>query len=261
MSHTHERWTRFLGFLAFAAAACLFVGNAQAQQKTVEHIPAGPHEVQITMHHSTVVTVDDNHLVVRRSGGQLEALEVPEEFRFHMNGSTLSVHELKPGMIVTETVTSISRPIIVKTVLVDHGTIWHASGQNVIIRDKNNKLNRYTIPSWAKVNVNGIEQSVFELRKGMEITTTIITEEPIEVVEKQTRTTVRHPAEPTKPAVAEAAPVPEPQPEEARPAEPEPAPRLPSQLPGSASPLPLIGLLGLLSLAASFGLRMLRKLV
>ena len=259
MNRTHMHWTRFLGFLAFAAAACFFVGNAQAQQKTVERIPAGPHQVQVTMHHSTVVAVDGNHMVVRRSDGRLQALEVPEDFRFHMDGRTLSVHELQPGMIVTETVTSISKPIIVKTVTIDHGTVWHASGENVTIRDKNNKLNRYRIPSWATVKIEGIDQSVFNLRKGMLITATIITEEPVEIVEQETRTTVRHPVQPAKPAVAEA-PTPAPEPE-AQPAQ-EPAAQPPArELPKTASPLPLIGLLGFLSLAASFGFRMLRKLV
>lgn len=260
MSNPHEHWTRFLGFLAFAAAACLFVGNAQAQEKTVERIPTGPHEVQVSMHHSTVYAVEGNHLVVRRASGQLEALEVPEDFRFHMDGRTLSVHQLEPGMIVTETVTTISKPMIVKTVKIDHGTVWHTTGEDVIIRTKDNQLNRYKIPSWTKVSINGVDQTVFELRKGMEITTTIITEEPLQVVEQQTRTTVRQPPEPPKPAVAEAPP-PAPPPPQTQPPEPEPAPSLPAQLPGSASPLPLIGLLGLLSLAASFGLRMLRKLV
>jgi hypothetical protein len=127
----------------------------------------------------------------------------------------------------------------------------------VTIRDKNNKLNKYRIPSWSKVEVDGIQQSVFNLRKGMRVTTTIITEQPLQVVEQQTRTTVRHPAQPTKPAVAEqrlAQP-----PTEAQPAE-EAAARPPArELPKTASPLPWIGLLGFFSLAASLGLRMLRK--
>jgi hypothetical protein len=259
MNRKYMDWTRFLGFLAFAAAACLFVGNAQAQKKTVERIPAGPHQTQVTMHHSTVVAVEGNHLVVRRSSGIVEALEIPEDFRFHMDGRTLSVHELQPGMIVTETVTTITKPMIVKTVQIHDGTVWHAAGENVTIRDKANKLTEYRIPSWAKVEVDGIEQSVFDLRRGMKLTTTIITEQPLDVVERQSRTTVRHPAQPTRPAVAEQPPVQ--QPAEAQPAEEAAAQPPARELPKTASPLPLIGLLGFFSLAAALGLRMLRKLV
>jgi hypothetical protein len=260
MNRTYKHLTRYLGFVAFTAAACLFAGNAQAQQKkTVEHIPAGPHEVHVAMHHSTVVKVEGNHMVVRRSSGVLEALDVPEDFRFHMDGRTLSVHELQPGMIVTETVTSTTRPITVKTVVIDHGTVWRVQGENLVIRDKQNKLNEYRIPSWSKIDVGGVEQSVLELQRGMVVTATIITEEPVRMVERETKTTVRHPIQPTKPKVAEQAPVEQPA-EQAQPAEPVPAAQPPAtELPKTASPLPLIGLLGFFSLAASLGLRMLRK--
>ncbi|MDE3135110.1 MAG: hypothetical protein KGL59_00920 [Acidobacteriota bacterium] len=260
MNRTYKHWSRFLGFLAFAAAACLFAGNAQAQQKkTVEHIPAGPHEVHVTMHHSTVLAVEGNHLVVRRSNGVEEALVIPEDFRFHMDGRALSVHELQPGMIVTETVTSTTKPIIVKTVVIDHGTVWRTHGENVVIRDKNNKLNEYRIPSWAKVDVGGTEQSVFDLRRDMVVTATIITEEPVRMVEHETRATVRHPVQPTRPKVAEQTPVEQPA-EQAQPVEEAPATQPAArELPKTASPLPWIGLLGFFSLAASLGLRMLRK--
>jgi hypothetical protein len=262
MNGNYKRWARFLGFLTFAAAACLFAGNAQAQQKkTVEHIPAGPHQVHVTMHHSTVMLVAGNHLVVRRSSGVLEALEIPEDFRFHMDGRTLSVHELQPGMIVTETVTSTTKPIIVKTVVIDHGTVWSTQGENVVIRDKHNKLNEYRIPSWVKIDVGGVEQSVLELQRGMVVSAKIITEEPIQMVERETKTSVRHPVQPTRPKVAEQPPVQEPA-EQAQPVEQAPAAQPPAtELPKTASPLPLIGLLGFFSLAVSFGLRMFRKFV
>lgn len=263
MNRTHVHWTRFLGVMAFAAAACLFVGNAQAQQKTVEHIPAGPHEVQVTMHHSSVVIVEGNHLVVRRSNGALEALQIPEDFRFHMGDRALSVHELQPGMIVTETVTSTTKPMMVKTVVVDHGTVWHTNGEYLTIRTRDNKLNEYRIPSWSTVNIDGVDQSVYDLRRGMEINTKIITEEPLHVVEEEKRTTVHHPAQPSAPAVAEEVPAREPEAEQPEPmnnnAEPAAQPYA-EELPHTASPLPLIGLVGFLSLAASFGFRMLRKL-
>lgn len=264
MNRTYRQWSRVLGFLAFAAAACLFVGNAQAQQKTVEHVPAGPHEVQVTMHHSTVVMVEGNHLVVRRSNGVLDALQIPEDFRFHMGDRALTVHELKPGMIITETVTSTSKPMIVKTVVIDHGTVWHANGEYVSIRTRDNKVNEYKIPSWAKVTVDGVEQSVFDLRRDMEISATIVTEEPLHVVEEERRTNVHHPAEPSRPAVAEQVPAQEPNGEPSEPmSNNEEAAAEPSngELPHTASPLPWIGLVGLVSLGASFGLRMLRKLV
>jgi hypothetical protein len=170
MNRKHMHGPRLLGFLALAAA-CLFVGSEQG--KAVERIAA-----QVHMTHSQVVRIEGNHLVVRRTSGILQALEIPEGFRFRMNGSTLAVGELRPGMILADTVKTISRPILVKTVQIDNGTVWHTNGENVIIQDKNNKLIPYKIPGWAKIKVYGADLTVFDLRKGMKLNATIVTEEP-----------------------------------------------------------------------------------
>lgn len=171
MNRTYLHGPRLLGFLVFAAA-CLFVGNAQG--RAVKHFPAASHQVQLT--HSEVVRVDGNHLVVRRTSGILQALEIPEGLRLRVNGSTLPVEELKPGMILKGTVTTISQPIPVKKVQIDNGTVWHTNGENVIIQDKNQKLIPYRIPGWAKIKIYGVFLTVFDLRKGMKFNATIITE-------------------------------------------------------------------------------------
>ena len=170
-NRTYKHGTRLLGFLAFAAA-CLFLGNAQGKA-AVKRIPA-----QVHMTHSEVVRVEGNHLVVRRTSGILQALEIPEGLRLRINGRTLSAGGLKPGMIVAGTVKINSRPILVKTVKIDNGTVWHTNGENVIIQDKNNNLIPYRIPGWAKIKVYGTELTVFGLRKGMKLNGTIITDEP-----------------------------------------------------------------------------------
>lgn len=257
-----KNWTRFLGLLAFAALTTFLAGSASAQQKTVEQRPAGPHTVQVELTHSTVVLVEGNHLVARLEDGRLEAVMVPDDFRFHMDGRVLSVHELEPGMVLTETVTSTEKPVIVKTVEIHEGTIWNVNGENVYIRLKNtNKVQHLRIPGWAPVKIDGVNQSVFNLHRGMNISATVITEEPVNIVEREARTQVRHPVAEPKEAMQEEpkAKMEEPARETTPPAtqaEPEPAQ---TELPQTASPIPLVGLIGLLSLAASFGLRAARR--
>lgn len=170
MNRTDMHGPRLLGILAFAAA-CLLAGNARG--RAVKSVPA-----QVHMTHSEVVRVEGNHLVVRRTSGILQALEIPEGLHLRINGSTLAAGELKPGMIVTGTVKSISRPLLVRTVRIENGTVWHTNGENVIIQDKNNRLIPYRIPGWAKIKVYGADLTVFDLRKGMKLNATIIIEEP-----------------------------------------------------------------------------------
>jgi hypothetical protein len=259
MRGMHTKVTWLLGLLAFVAMGVFLAGNATAQEKKVEQYPAGQPEVQVEVSHGTVVMVEGNHLVTRLDNGTVEAIDVPENYRFHMDGQLLSVHELKPGMLITHETITTTKPTIVKTVDVKEGTIWYVNGPRVIIRDTSNKLHDYNIPDWAKVLVDGQPVSVYELRKGMKINTTIVTEETVNYAESESKTTVRHP--PTQPVEeAREAEQPTMPPETTPPVQAEePAEPAMEQLPGAGSPVPLAGLLGLLSLAASFGLRQMRK--
>jgi hypothetical protein len=180
MNRTYSHWPRLIVLPALAVALCLFAGNARAERANAE-----PHayQAQIHMAHSLVVAVESNHLVVRRSSGTLEALEIPEDFRFHMNGSAVSVHQLKPQMVVAETVTIVSRPVTVKTVQLDNATVWHANGEYVIFSETNSQLKKYRIPAWARIKVDGANLTVFDLRKGMKINATVIAEESINNLE------------------------------------------------------------------------------
>jgi len=99
MNRKYMHGPRLLGFLA-VAAACLFVGNAQG--KAIKRVSA-----QVHMEHSKVVRIEGGHVIVRRTSGILQALEIPAGLRLRINGSTLAVDELKPGMIVTGTVKTI----------------------------------------------------------------------------------------------------------------------------------------------------------
>lgn len=249
-------FTTLFALLVFVAMASFLAGNARAQQ--TQQPPSGAEEVQVQYEHSKVVYVEGNHLVTERPDGMLEAVLVPEDARFHMGDQVLTVHNLKPGMMLTDTITTTIKPMLLTRVEVTGGTIFHVNGERVTIRDANFKLHTYRIPSWSKVMIYGHPTSIYELQAGMPISATILTEEPVTMAERSTKTTVtpapeppakaEPPANEAQPAEEEAAPAPEP--------EPQPAP---AELPKTASPIPLIGLLGLLSLVGSFGLKAVRK--
>ncbi|HVB99125.1 MAG TPA: hypothetical protein VNJ12_07315 [Candidatus Dormibacteraeota bacterium] len=268
MNRAGKRLIPLFWLLAMAGLVAFLAGNAWAQQKTVEHQQTGPEEIEVQLTHSTVVFVDGNHLVTRQMDGSLEAFFIPESFRFHIEGRQISVHELAPGMVITEEVVTRTKPMMVKTVEIHEGTVWHRTGNRVLIRGKNGGSTSYTIPEWATITVEGKPETVDQLRPGMKINATIVTEEPFTRVEEESRTHAMHPARTPAAVVrgehrsalshnaengemAEAKPAPE---------EPATQPAAPEELPKTASPLPLIGVLGLLSLAASLGFGALRRM-
>jgi hypothetical protein len=264
MRHASTKWTGFFGLLAFAALGSFLAAGASAQQKTVEHRAAGPNEVKVELKQSTVAYIEGRHLVARLPDGSLEAVRVPEGTLFEVEGQQMRLSQMQPGMIITETTIYTTKPEVVRTVEISDGTIFHVIGNSLIIRDKNNKMIHLRIPEWARITIQGEKRTLQDLRPGMKVTATFITEEPMTRIERQTTTRVTRPAEAPKVSAKEETlgePRPAPRrPAEAKLAEVPPAPAQPvTELPKTASPLPLLGLAGLISLAASLGLRKARK--
>jgi LPXTG-motif cell wall-anchored protein len=253
--------------LAVAAGAAMLASSvaANAQVQTTTKVAANGAIVRhIQVQTGTVVFVSGNDLWVQDSAGQIRHFpNVPESARVTVNGQQLGVHDLKPGMLIQRTTITTTVPKVTTTVQTVTGTVFFVNPPtSVILTMADNTNQRFTIPKGQMFNVNGQMTDAFGLKKGMQISATKVVEVPETVVTQQRILAGKMPpppppaanqpiliavlvpvkmAAPTAPAVTEAAPA--------------PAPKLPK----TGSSLPLIGLLGLLLMGASFGLRSLRQ--
>lgn len=218
----------------------------------------------------TVVYVSGNDLVVKRDDGVVKHFVVPESTTVDVDGKQLTVHDLKPGMRLTRTITTVTKSEDVRTVRVVKGKVWMVNPPYVIVTLANGQNKQFKVPDGMKFDVGGQEMSVFHLKKGMNLTATIVTTTP-ETVMSSTSTVTG-----TAPVVAKAAPKPATPPlvgvllieEIPVPAAPTtmaqnvPAPAAsepkPTRLPKTASSAPLIGLMGLVALSAGLTLRIRR---
>jgi hypothetical protein len=242
---------RMLTILAVGAIGLAFTVRVSAQVQTstsTEH-KAASHDVKVE--HAEVLVVDGNDLVVKMEDGSIRHIsDVPESSKVTVDGRELGVHELKPGMHLSKTVTTITTPKVITTTETVTGKVWHVSPPlSVILTMADGTNQSFKIPKGQKFMVNGQETDAFGLKKGMNVSATKVVEEPITVVEQKAKLTGRMPPPPPPPAADQpiliavavpAAPAAAPAPEAA-----------PAALPKTASNLPLIGLLGLLLLAGS----------
>jgi hypothetical protein len=180
---------------------------------------------------------------------------VPESTRINVDGQELGVHDLKVGMKVQKTVTTITTPKTITTVKSVTGKVWHVTPPNSVILTLDDGTNQqFKIPKDQKFNVDGQMVDAWGLKKGMKISATKVVEEPVVDVEHQRQLTGSMPPPPPPPPadapiiIAVMTPVPAPA-------------AAPAELPKTASNLPLIGLLGLASLGAALGLRLIRRFV
>jgi len=197
----------------------------------------------------TVTSVQGNHVVIKMSTGEEKEFDVPDDFRLTVDGKEISVHELKPGTHLSRTITTTTEPKTVYTTTVKNGTIWHAQGDTVIITGADGKNRQYNnVPDWIKFTVDGKDMDVMELKKGMRVTATIVSETPSTIV-----TSTPGGVSGNAPAAPAAAPAPAAEPAPAA-AEPTPAPEK-KTLPKTASNVDLLALLGVGLLLLSWKLR------
>jgi len=236
--------SRAVARLVLAAVAVVFAG-------------AGVTSAQTTTETKTfeVIAVQGNDLVVKLPEGTKE-LTVPEDFRFTVDGQQLSVHDLKPGMKGTATVTTKTTLHPVTVTEVKNGTVQQVSGPTIIVKTAEG-FKMFTEGDVDKRGVkimrNGEPAQLSDFRAGDKLSATIITEMPPRVVtEKEvSATTARAESAPAKAHTPAAAAAPS--------AAAEPADSG-KHLPKTASPLPLVGLIGLTSLLAGMGLTLRRRL-
>jgi len=236
--------SRAVARLVLAAVAVVFAG-------------AGVTSAQTTTETKTfeVIAVQGNDLVVKLPEGTKE-LTVPEDFRFTVDGQQLSVHDLKPGMKGTATVTTKTTLHPVTVTEVKNGTVRQVSGPTIIVQTAEG-YKMFTEGDVDKRGVkimrNGEPAQLSDFRAGDKLSATIITEMPPRVVtEKEVSATLARAESGSAPAKAHAAPAPSS-------AAMEPAAEG-KHLPKTASPLPLVGLVGLTSLLAGAGLTLRRRL-
>jgi RNase P/RNase MRP subunit p29 len=228
---------------------CLFFAvGVSAQVKTEATSTSGQPAVETQVERGQVLTVNGNDLVVKMEDGSLRHFaNVPESAKVTVDGKELGIHDLKPGMKLERTITTTTTPTTITSTQTVTGTVYQVNAPNsVTLRLEDGTTEQFKIPKGQKFTVEGQETDAFGLRKGMQISATRVVEEPQTVVEQQRQVTGSMPPPPAPPAADQpilvaAAPAPAP-------------PETAEKLPNTATPIPLLGFLGLLSLLSGAGL-------
>jgi len=252
---------RLLSLLGAGIVCLVFAVAMLAQDTTRTQATTGAASKKFQVERGEVVYVQGNDLVVKMENGEIRSVTVPDSARATVDGKELSVHDLKPGMKLQRTIVTTATPRTVTTVRTISGKVWQVNAPNTVILTLPDNTNKqYRIPKDQKFMIDGQEMTAFDLRKGMNVSATVLTAVPETVVAEQRKVTGSAPPPPPTPPIQGAllietpAPAPAPAPTHVAAAEPPPA-----KLPKTGSELPLVGLLGLLSCGLSVGIRMLRS--
>jgi hypothetical protein len=241
--------------LLVAAISIAFATGVRAQVKSETTTASGQATHEVTVERGEVVLVRGNDLFVKMDDGTMRHLpNVPESARVTVDGRQLGIHDLQPGMKLTRTITVTSTPKTVTTVQTVTGKVWHVTPPTSVILTLEDGTNQqFKIPKDQKFNVEGRQTDAWGLKKGMIVSATKIVEVPEVHVSHTQQVSGSMPPPPPVAAPPADAPI------LIAAAAPAPALAAPAELPKTGSMLPLIGLLGSLSLFSSIGLGVIRR--
>jgi len=204
-----------------------------------------------------VVSVDGNHVVVKGARGAQE-ITVPDDFQLTVDGKAVPVHDLKPGMKGTATITTTTTTTPVYVTEVKNGEVMQKSGNSIIVRGPDG-IKMFTEGDVTKRGVKllrgGQPMAFGDMNTGDRLTATIVTEKaPRVMTERQVTARLSSPP----PTAAAAVPAVSAPPSSGATGTAG-ATKAARKLPKTASQVPLIGLLGAMSLFAGIGLTIVRR--
>jgi LPXTG-motif cell wall-anchored protein len=195
-----------------------------------------------------VVSVEGNKVIVKGAEGSKE-VTVPEDMKLTVDGKQVTVHDLKPGMHGQALVTTTTTVVPVQVTEVKNGKVMKATGNSIIVRtDQGIKMfsEGDVKERGVKIMRDGQPIALTDLHEGDNLTATIVTQRPPKVLTKrEVEANMSAPAAAHAPAASQ----------ESTSASAAGA----RHLPKTASPLPLIGALGVGLLAAAITLTMRRR--
>jgi LPXTG-motif cell wall-anchored protein len=247
-----------LAGLAFLAIAL----PSYAQVKTQTEVEKGAATHQVKVERGEVVYVSGNNLVVKAEDGTLRHFDnVPDSVTVTVDGQQLNIHQIKVGMKLERQTVTTTVPKTITTIKTVSGTVFYVQAPNsLILTMANGKNQQFKIPKGQKFTIDGQQVDAFGLKKGMKVDAQQVTEVPITEVALQVNRTGSMPPPPPAPApdvpiLVASAPARDAAPVETAAAEP-----APTKLPKTGSNLPLVGLLGALSLILGLALKAARSL-
>ena len=168
------------GVLAMLVLGFTFAGAPRAQTQTT---------TSVAVRNFEVIAVDGNHLILRDERGTNDYF-MPNDFVFTVDGKKMTLADLKAGMKGTATVTTTTTVTPVVVTELRNGVVLSTWVNSVTVLDRTDGVRKKFTQD--QVNARGLQIfkdgrliPVAQLNKGDEITATVISQRPPEVVTEQ----------------------------------------------------------------------------
>ena len=135
--------------------------------------PAASAQTTLNIQNGTVVGVWDNTLVIRDSSGVSRQFDVPPDFKVDVDGKSVSVKELRPGMHITAAVRTVNTPVVVQSKELRDATYIKHAGALVYVKEADG-IHSYNTPAGFRFWINNAPLRADDLQTNMKLNATIV---------------------------------------------------------------------------------------
>jgi hypothetical protein len=256
----YKQQTLGLSFILLAFLCAMTLTSAAqdtTHPPTTSTVGEPTHEVQPThVQNAEVIHVSGHEIVVELENGKFELLNLGENQTFQVNGKDVSVHELTPGTKLSQEIHTVTTPQEVKTLRTLKGKVLRVNPRRyLLVSLPEGGISEFIVPDKTVFHVDGQDKTAFDLRKGMNISATVLTIAPLHSITTHTVVTGQAPP---RPDVAFEGPMLIEEKREVPTVTAKVEPPQLKELPKTASALPFVGALGALLLALGAFVRIFR---
>ena len=135
--------------------------------------PAASAQTTLNIQNGTVVGVWDNTLVIRDSSGVSRQFDVPPDFKVDVDGRSVSIKELRPGMHITAAVRTVNTPVVVQSKELRDATYIKHAGALVYVKEADG-IHSYNTPAGFRFWINNAPLRPDDLQTNMKLNATIV---------------------------------------------------------------------------------------
>ncbi len=135
--------------------------------------PAASAQTTLNIQNGTVVGVWDNTLVIRDSNGVSRQFDVSPDFKVDVDGKSVSVKELRPGMHITAAVRTVNTPVVVQSKELRDATYIKHAGALVYVKEADG-IHSYNTPAGFRFWINNAPLRPDDLQTNMKLNATIV---------------------------------------------------------------------------------------
>jgi hypothetical protein len=135
--------------------------------------PAASAQSTMEVKNGTIVAVGENSLVIKDSSGTHRYVEVPAGFTVNVDGKETPVSALKPGMMITASIKTVSTPVVVQTTQLKNAKVIKNAGGLLFVREADG-IHTYNVPGGFRFDIAGAKLRLEDLQQGQVLNATIV---------------------------------------------------------------------------------------